>query len=126
MPETTFTVLIKEARYLKATSFLTKQDPYARIWTSSSKNAKLNTKVVNNGGKNAKWEETFTVVVVDDRVESFFLEVMNKNDLTFDKVIGRAKFACSDISVTPAEVKCPLRIKIVFEDFQSVITDFDM
>jgi Ca2+-dependent lipid-binding protein len=126
MPEATFTVLIREARYLHATSFLTKQDPYARIWTSSSTNAKLSTKVIKNGGKNAKWEETFTIVVVDDKAESFFLEVMNKNDITFHKVIGRAKFACSYISVTPAEVKYPLKFDIVFDDIFYLITYFDM
>lgn len=105
MPAASYVVEIKEARYLHSTEWLTKQDPYAVIWTTQSKNAKIRTKVSKDTGRSAKWEETFTISVLDDKVESFFIEVFNKNDLTFDRLIGRTKFACSDIGVAPAKVK---------------------
>ena len=103
MSKTSFVVSLKEARYLHETEWLTKQDPFAVIWTTSTKNFKARTKTFKNGGKRATWEETFTLNVDDVATESFFLEIMNKNGMTPDKLIGRTKFACADIGYKSVE-----------------------
>ena len=103
MSRASFVVSLKEARYLHETEWLTKQDPYALIWTSSTKDLKACTKTFKNGGKRATWEETFTLNVDNVATESFFMEIMNKNGLTPDKLIGRTKFACADIDYKSVE-----------------------
>ena len=103
MSKASFVLNLKEARYLHETEWLTKQDPFAVIWTTSSKDFKVSTKTCKNGGKRATWEETFTLTVDNVTTESFFLEIMNKNGLTQDRLIGRTKFACSDIEYDSIE-----------------------
>ena len=81
-------IAIKEARYLHETEWFTKQDPYAVFWTTSTAKNQLRTKVFKNGGTVAVWEETFTITADDGEAESFYMEVMNKNGIAADKLIG--------------------------------------
>ena len=103
MPGAVYTVAVQQARYLTETEWLTKQDPYCQIWTTSTKDAKRTTKTIKDGGKSAVWMETFELTVADDQTESIFLLVVNENDILKDKEIGKAKFSCADIIETPVE-----------------------
>jgi WW domain/C2 domain len=103
MPGAVYTVAVQQARYLTETEWLTKQDPYCQIWTTSTKDAKRTTKTIKDGGKSAVWMETFELTVADDQTESIFLLVVNENDILKDKEIGKAKFSCADITETPVE-----------------------
>ena len=103
MPGAVYTVAVQQARYLTETEWLTKQDPYCQIWTTSTKDAKRTTKTIKDGGKSAVWMETFELTVADDETESIFLLVVNENDILKDKEIGKAKFSCADITETPVE-----------------------
>lgn len=103
MPDAVYTVAVQQARYLTETEWLTKQDPYCQIWTTSTKDAKRTTKTIKDGGKSAVWMETFELTVADDQTECIFLLVVNENDILKDKEIGKAKFSCSDINETPVE-----------------------
>jgi WW domain/C2 domain len=103
MPSAVYTVAVQQARYLTETEWLTKQDPYCQIWTTSTKDAKRTTKTIKDGGKSAVWMETFELTVADDETESIFLLVVNENDILKDKEIGKAKFSCADIIETPVE-----------------------
>lgn len=103
MPDAIYTIAVQQARYLTETEWLTKQDPYCQIWTTSTKDAKRTTKTIKDGGKSAVWMETFDLTVADDQTECIFLLVVNENDILKDKEIGKAKFSCSDINETPVE-----------------------
>ena len=97
MPKRTYIIKIEEARYLRQTEWITVQDPYCLLWTSSTKEKKVNTSTFKNGGKVAVWNEIFELTAENDEKESIYLEVMNKNGLFSDKSIGKAKFSCLDI-----------------------------
>jgi WW domain/C2 domain len=97
MPKRTYIIKVEEARYLRQTEWITVQDPYCVLWTSSMKDSKVNTSVFKNGGKIAVWNEIFELTAENDEKESIYLEVMNKNGLFSDKSIGKAKFSCLDI-----------------------------
>ena len=103
MPAAVYTIAVQQARYLTETEWLTKQDPYCQVWTTSTKELKKTTKTIKDGGKSAVWNETFELTVADDNTESIFLLVVNENDILKDKEIGKAKFLCSDIHETPIE-----------------------
>ena len=103
MPAAVYTIAVQQARYLTETEWLTKQDPYCQVWTTSTKERKNTTKTIKDGGKSAVWNETFELTVADDNTESIFLLVVNENDILKDKEIGKAKFLCSDIHETPVE-----------------------
>lgn len=87
------------SRYLYQTEIFTKQDPYTVLWTTSTADEQplQQTATCFNGGKNAVWNETFTINVNDPEKEYLFIEVMDKNNLLSDQLIGRAKFGCSDL-----------------------------
>lgn len=97
MPKRCFIIKVQEARYLTQTEWITVQDPFALLWTSSTKDSKVHTRTIKNGGRSALWNEIFELTVDNDEKESIFLEVMNKNGLFADKLIGKAKFSCLDI-----------------------------
>jgi Ca2+-dependent lipid-binding protein len=74
------------------------------IWTNSSMGKSgQRTKTHHDGGKIAEWNETFVLNVKDPENELFFVEVMDHNDMVADRLIGKAKFLCSDIGVEPVE-----------------------
>lgn len=75
-----------------------------KIWTTSTADTVpvQRTKTHDNGGASAKWNETFTLPI-KDTTEHFYVEVMDTNDITADRYIGKAKFACSDLSATVVE-----------------------
>ena len=98
-----FIVKVQEARYLTSTEWITKQDPYATLWTTSRKNSKATTKTCKNGGKCAIWKETFELESDNPEAECLYIEVLNQNGILSDKVIGRAKFSCADIGDKPVE-----------------------
>ena len=87
------------------TEIFTRQDPYMVIWTTSTSDPSLvqRTKVHYDGGNQAQWDEMFRVNIEDFDTEHFFIEVRDKNDIFSDRLIGKAKFACSDIGSAPVE-----------------------
>lgn len=95
----------KSGRYLHNTELFTKQDPYLRMWTSSTVTVDpiLRTKTHFDGGRAASWEETFVIDIKDQTAEHFFLEVMDHNDVTSDRLVGKAKIACSDLGSEAVE-----------------------
>jgi Ca2+-dependent lipid-binding protein len=67
------------------------------IWTTSTKDNKVRTKTIKNGGSEAIWEETFDIIVNDHQAESVYFEVKNRNYFNSDALIGKVKFACADV-----------------------------
>jgi Ca2+-dependent lipid-binding protein len=62
------------------------------IWTSSTAHILpvQRTKTFENGGKSAKWDEHFRIPIKDLETEYFYIEVMDTNDFTADRLIGNA------------------------------------
>jgi len=87
------TVTVKTARYLYNTELLGKQDPYLVVFTNKDPSSKSRTKVHDNGGDHATWNETFTMNFVDMPGQPLwvYVEVWNKNTLVADKLIGKVK-----------------------------------
>ena len=75
------------------------------VWTTSTSDPDhiKKTRVNCNGGKEAVWGDTFRIDVDNVAKEHFFLEVMDHNDLCAHRLIGKAKFACSDLGTAPVE-----------------------
>ena len=90
----TLIVTVKSARYMKNTELLGKQDPYLVVFTNKDPTSKSRTKVHDNGGEHATWNETFTMNFVDvpgGQPLWIYVEVWNKNTLVSDKLIGKVK-----------------------------------
>lgn len=90
-------------RYLYQTEIFTKQDPYVKVWTTSTAHDQQLTQTSNNSGDVAFWNEKFSIDVQDSSNEHLYVEVMDKNDLLSDRLIGKAKFSCSDLNSTKVE-----------------------
>ena len=75
------------------------------LWTTSTADVlpMQRTKTHQNGGRSATWGQKFTISIADLATEYFYVEVMDENDYTSDRLIGKAKFACSDLSSTVTE-----------------------
>jgi Ca2+-dependent lipid-binding protein len=95
----------KSARYLHNTELFTKQDPYLQMWTSSTTAVKpiLRTKTHFDGGREATWDESFIIALKDQKAEHLFVEVFDHNDVTSDRLVGKAKIACSDVGSEEVE-----------------------
>lgn len=89
-------VKAKGARNLRNTQTFGRQDPYCRIWVTSNRDKKEETKVDTDGGKEAVWNQTFSFSVNNRHREFLFLEVKNKN-FTRDTMIGRVKVPISEV-----------------------------
>ena len=90
-------------RYLYQTEVFTKQDPYVKVWTTSTADNQQITQTSEDTGKEAFWNEKFSIYVQDSSNEHLYVEVMDKNYLLNDRLIGKAKFACSDLNATQVE-----------------------
>ena len=55
------------------------QDPYIKLWTSSSRSSKKKTKTYEDGGPIGVWNEKFDFDVENQSSEFLFLEIWNEN-----------------------------------------------
>lgn len=90
-------------RYLYQTEIFTKQDPFVKVWTTSTADNQQTTATSENSGDVAFWNEKFSIDVQDSANEHLYVVVMDKNHLLSDRLIGKAKFACSDLNSTQVE-----------------------
>lgn len=95
-------VNVKAARKLRIVQTLGAQDPYLRVWTTSTRNDKRKTKTYADGGPIAVWNEVFELSVMDVEKEFVFVEVKNENFLN-DNLIGCLKIPCAELTSTPTE-----------------------
>ncbi|CAM9599341.1 unnamed protein product [Ectocarpus sp. 12 AP-2014] len=90
-PSKALYIVAKEAKGLKIVQLIGRQDPYLKLWVGRA-GTKVKTKVHEDGGKVATWNETFVFDLQNvDAEECFFFEVKNKN-VTDSKTIGMGKF----------------------------------
>jgi Ca2+-dependent lipid-binding protein len=73
------------------------------VWTTSTADDQQSTQVSENSGDVASWNEKFSIDVQDSSIEHLFVEVVDKNYLLNNRLIGKAKFACSDLNATLVE-----------------------
>lgn len=75
------------------------------VWTTStaSINPVQRTQTHFDGDQDAQWNEEFVLKVENAAEDYLFVEVMNHNDITSHRLIGKAKFACSDITIDAVE-----------------------
>ena len=62
------------------------------------------TRIHDDGGKSATWNETFTLDVVSFQVDHLFCEVMNDNSVTGDTLIGHCSIPCASIQPLTTEM----------------------
>jgi hypothetical protein len=99
----TLTVYFKGARDLYNTSSWSSQSPYARCWTSSTRDQKFETRVSKGSGTSAIWNDTAKMNVVDDDEEYFYVEVKAKGTMS-DTLIGRLKVPCRELPSTETDM----------------------
>ena len=103
-------VQFRGARQLHNTSTFGSQSPYARCWTTSTRDNKFETRVSESTGTSAVWNDTTSMIVSDASVEYFYVEVKAKGRLS-DSLIGRLKVACSDFPQNDTE----MTLKVITE-----------
>lgn len=72
------------------------QDPYCRVWVTSNRDKKEETKVDNDGGNQAIWNQRFAFAIGNRNKEFLFVEVKNRN-FTKDALIGRVKVPIAEV-----------------------------
>ncbi|CAB1116090.1 unnamed protein product [Ectocarpus sp. CCAP 1310/34] len=91
-PSKTLYIVAKEARGLKNVQLIGRQDPYLKLWAGRA-GTKVKTKVHEDGGKVATWNETFAFDLQNVGAEEYlFFEAKNKN-VTDSKTIGMGKIS---------------------------------
>jgi Ca2+-dependent lipid-binding protein len=75
------------------------------MWTSSTSAVQpiLRTETHFDGGREATWNESFIIPLKDAKAEHFFVEVLDHNDITAHKLVGKAKISCSDVGSEEVE-----------------------
>jgi Ca2+-dependent lipid-binding protein len=95
-------ITMHEAKNLRDTESLGKQDPFAKLKLSKKE---YRSKVHDGGGKIAKWEETFEFSLKSrDDEEKLQLFVVNKNVVS-DTVIGHTELVMNDLVKSPPSKK---------------------
>ncbi|CAM9291115.1 unnamed protein product [Ectocarpus sp. 6 AP-2014] len=90
-PSKALYIVAKEAKGLKNVQMIGRQDPYLKLWVGRA-GTKVKTRVHEDGGKVATWNETFVFDLQNvDAEECFHFEAKNKN-VTDSKTIGMGKF----------------------------------
>jgi hypothetical protein len=96
-------VTVTSARKLKSTGLsLGSHDIYFKMWTKQNRDKIYKTKVYENGGTLAIWQETFEVQSNDLSTDIIFVEILSKH-LLADKVIGRLKIFASEVPNKPEQ-----------------------
>jgi len=106
----TLTVQFKGARQLFNTSSWGSQSPYARCWTSTTRDNKFEGRVSTSTGTSAVWNDTATLSVANVNDEYFFVEIKAKGRLS-DSLIGRLKVSCAELPVKDTE----MTLKVITE-----------
>lgn len=94
LPQGTLELILHEAKELRNVQMIGKQDPYCVVQLGK---IKVKTRVHDDGGKGAKWEDTLRIPLrgqEDEVILRFF--VMDKNTLS-DTEIGRAELQVRDV-----------------------------
>lgn len=87
MPFGQIVLAVYTAKKMKNTNTLSSQDLYFKTWSKSRRDVKLKTKVYENGGSLAVWNETFEIDCDDVASDIIFVEILAQN-LVMDSVIG--------------------------------------
>ncbi|CAM9678681.1 unnamed protein product, partial [Chrysoparadoxa australica] len=82
-------VCAKGANDLKNVQLVGRQDPYLKLWAGPGGQT-VKTKVCDNGGKRAVWDESFMFSVEKCLDDSLYFEIKNKN-ITDSTLIGYGK-----------------------------------
>lgn len=87
MPFGQIVLAVYTAKKMKNANTLSSQDLYFKTWSKSRRDVKLKTKVYENGGSLAVWNETFEIDCDDVASDIIFVEILAQN-LVMDSVIG--------------------------------------
>jgi hypothetical protein len=104
-------VTAHRADSLRDTQTFGKQDPFLKLWVSSTPESQIKrTRVIEDGGHSAVWEESFQIPVRNPASEMLFIECKNEN-IASSALIGSAKIPLHNITDAPLPLTIPLFTK---------------
>jgi len=110
MAPQTLSVQFKGARQLFNTSSWGSQSPYARCWTSTTRDSKFEGRISKDTGTSAVWNDTANLSVADAANEYFYVEIKAKGRMS-DTLIGRLKVSCAELPGKETE----MTLKVITE-----------
>lgn len=99
MESSASTVEIKDlsARSLRSVNTCGTKNVYVLVWSNSTRNAKQSTAKY-HGDNSGVWNDTFDFIVPDRDNEFIFFEVRASSNLCGNKIVGRIKIPCKEIT----------------------------
>ncbi|TNV81761.1 hypothetical protein FGO68_gene14942 [Halteria grandinella] len=106
---------IIEAKLTRDTETFGKMDPYVELTYDKDPKLSLKTKTINEGGKNVKWNETFTIALKSEEEGQITLKVMDE-DIGYSDLVGEAVLEVAKLIESFSNQANKRNIPILYKD----------